>query len=162
MEIEESGGESDSQVSCEEILPYADEPLADEEWLKKYKREEEENKKLEPFKVDPKALSKWILGELREYSATHCSCSSDKCKTNYLRCQHVHGFATIPQIVHIRCIFHAICCYNFVYIIVGVRVETAAVIPSTGKPERVLFVRNSDGCKEAMPSELLLEQAVEH
>ena len=46
MEIEESGGESDSQVSCEEILAFADEPLADEEWPNKYKRKEE-NTKLE-------------------------------------------------------------------------------------------------------------------
>ena len=38
---------SESQVSREEIHAYADEPLADEEWLKNYEREEEENKKLE-------------------------------------------------------------------------------------------------------------------
>ena len=47
MEVEESGGERESQVSREEIHAYADEPLADEEWLKNYEREGEENKKLE-------------------------------------------------------------------------------------------------------------------
>ena len=47
MEIKESGGERDSQVSREEVYAYTYETLADEEWLKCYQREEEENKKLE-------------------------------------------------------------------------------------------------------------------
>ena len=39
-----------SQVSCESLendIAYADEPLADEEWLKKYKEEVDETNKLE-------------------------------------------------------------------------------------------------------------------
>ena len=34
-------------MSAKEIYAYAYEPLADEEWLKYYEKEEEENKKLE-------------------------------------------------------------------------------------------------------------------
>ena len=33
--------------STEDIMAYADEPLADKEWLKKYEAENEENKRLE-------------------------------------------------------------------------------------------------------------------
>ena len=33
--------------SSEDIMAYADEPLADKEWLKKYEAENEENKRLE-------------------------------------------------------------------------------------------------------------------
>ena len=33
--------------STEDIMAYADEPLADNEWLKKYEAENEENKRLE-------------------------------------------------------------------------------------------------------------------
>jgi len=53
IEVEDDGDEdkSESQASrCEssdEIMAYADEPLADEDWLKKYEEENEENKRLE-------------------------------------------------------------------------------------------------------------------
>ena len=33
--------------SADDIMAYADEPLADEEWLKKYEEENQENKRLE-------------------------------------------------------------------------------------------------------------------
>ena len=53
IEVEDDGDEveHESQVSrCEssdEIMAYADEPLADKDWLKKYEAENEENKRLE-------------------------------------------------------------------------------------------------------------------
>ena len=53
IEVEDDGDEDEheSQASrCEssdEIMAYADEPLADEDWLKKYEAENEENKRLE-------------------------------------------------------------------------------------------------------------------
>ena len=34
--------------SSDDIMAYADEPLADEEWIKKYEAGNEENKRLEP------------------------------------------------------------------------------------------------------------------
>ena len=48
MEVEDGEGEhvQKSHVS-EDELGYADEPLADEEWLVNYEREEEENRELE-------------------------------------------------------------------------------------------------------------------
>ena len=53
IEVKADGDENEqeSQVSrCEssdEIMAYADEPLAAEDWLKKYEAENEENKRLE-------------------------------------------------------------------------------------------------------------------
>ena len=53
IEVEDDGDEeeSESQASrCEssdEIMAYADEPLADEDWLKKHEAENEEDKCLE-------------------------------------------------------------------------------------------------------------------
>ena len=53
IEVEDDGDEDEreSQASrCEssdEIMAYADEPLADENWLKKYEAENEENRRLE-------------------------------------------------------------------------------------------------------------------
>ena len=63
MEVEESGGES------EEIHAYADEPLADEEWLKTTKEKKKTRNWSKPFKLNSTAQTKWDLGELREYSA---------------------------------------------------------------------------------------------
>ena len=50
FDIELEDEECESRVShCEssEDMAYADEPLADEEWLKNYEKKEEENKRLE-------------------------------------------------------------------------------------------------------------------
>ena len=44
IEVEASGRSYDEDDSLE---PYTDEPLADEEWLARYRKKQEENKKLE-------------------------------------------------------------------------------------------------------------------
>ena len=44
---DEHGSQASQCESSDEIMAYADEPLADEEWLKKYEAENEENKRLE-------------------------------------------------------------------------------------------------------------------
>ena len=74
IEVEDDGDEDEheSQASrCEssdEIMAYADEPLADEDWLKKYEAENEENKRLEEeLQKDWTVQFKWNLGESREY-----------------------------------------------------------------------------------------------
>ena len=46
MEVESQGSHSESDESIDE-MGYADEPLADEDWLKKYNEEVKENKDLE-------------------------------------------------------------------------------------------------------------------
>ena len=48
--MEDEQSDRESQVSCESLkndFAYADEPLADEEWLKMYEEEVDETKKLE-------------------------------------------------------------------------------------------------------------------
>lgn len=53
IEVEDEGDEDERTSyasrceSFDDIMAYADEPLADEEWLKKYEAENEENKRLE-------------------------------------------------------------------------------------------------------------------
>ena len=53
IEVEDEDDEDERYLyashceSTEDIMAYADEPLADEEWLKKYEAENEENKRLE-------------------------------------------------------------------------------------------------------------------
>ena len=53
IEVEDEDDEDERDLyashceSTEDIMAYADEPLADEEWLKKYEAENEENKRLE-------------------------------------------------------------------------------------------------------------------
>ena len=49
-EVEDEQSDCESQVSCESSendIAYADEPLADEEWMKKYEEEVDETNKLE-------------------------------------------------------------------------------------------------------------------
>ena len=49
-EVEDEQSDRESQVSCESLendIAYADEPLADEEWLKKYEEEVDETNKLQ-------------------------------------------------------------------------------------------------------------------
>ncbi len=46
MEVESESGHSESDKSIDE-MGYADEPLADEEWLKKYNEEVKDNEDLE-------------------------------------------------------------------------------------------------------------------
>ena len=48
--MEDEQSDRESQVSCESLkndIAYADEPLADEEWLKMYEEEVDETNKLE-------------------------------------------------------------------------------------------------------------------
>ena len=53
IEVEDDGNEDEHELqasrceSSDKIMAYADEPLADEDWLKKYEAENEENKRLE-------------------------------------------------------------------------------------------------------------------
>ena len=86
-----------------EIHAYADELLAEEEWLKvtKAKRKKTRNKRT-TFKEDLTPQYKWIHCELRDYSAAH-SCSSENCKQT--RFDMTPLFVTIPQIVRIHHIF---------------------------------------------------------
>ena len=53
FEVEDDDDEDERDLyashreSTEDMMAYADEPLADEEWVKKYEAENEENKRLE-------------------------------------------------------------------------------------------------------------------
>ena len=61
----ESEAESESHDSSDEsdMAAYAGEPLADEEWLKWYEKEEKTESWSKSFKVDLTAQYKWSLGE---------------------------------------------------------------------------------------------------
>lgn len=50
VEVEAIDGVHETSNTCEDddtLEPYADEPIADEEWLKRYRKEQEEKRRLE-------------------------------------------------------------------------------------------------------------------
>ena len=68
-EVEDERSDRKSQVSCESLendIAYVDEPLADEEWLKKYEEVDETNKLEQELRKRLKGQFKWILGECRQ------------------------------------------------------------------------------------------------